>query len=238
MLRDKKVVVIGGSSGIGLEVARAALAADAEVVLAARSEEKLVAAREHLQKPVAIHAFDGAHEHSVHTFFQDIGQCDHLVIVAGGGGAVGALREIQPQALRAAFERKLWVHITVAHHAIDHIRAGGTLTFVTAITGKRARAGMSGLAAVNGALNAMVAPLALELAPTRVNAVAPGVIDTPYWERIPEQQREQYIRETAAQIPLKRLGTPQEVAQAVLFVLTNEYITGTILEIDGGVQLV
>ena len=64
------------------------------------------------------------------------------------------------------------------------------------------------------------------------------MIDTPYWERIPEQRREQYIRETAAQIPLKRLGTPQEVAQAVLFVLTNEYITGTILEIDGGVQLV
>ena len=237
-LHGQKAVVVGGSSGIGLASAEALLAAGADVVVASRSESRLAAVRGGLGPRATTHVVDGAEETSVRALFADAGVFDHLIIALGGGGAVGPFAELEEARFRAAFDRKFWPFMLVARHGAARIRAGGSITFITGAAARRVIPRMSGIAAVNGAIEAMIRPLARELAPTRVNAVSPGLIDTPYWHGMPAEQREAMFAQTARGLAVGRVGRPQEVADAVLFLVTNGFTTGTVIECDGGVGLV
>jgi NAD(P)-dependent dehydrogenase (short-subunit alcohol dehydrogenase family) len=234
----QRVVVIGASSGIGEATARSFAAPGAHVIIAGRSKARLDAAVERIGYPVEPRELDATDGAAVTAFFGAIGEVDHLVLTASPGAvAMGPLAGLEESALREAFDGKFFAHFKVVKAAVPALRAGGSITVVSAVSARMAYPGTAGLAAVNGALESMVPPLAVELAPVRVNAVSPGIIDTPWWDFLPEQQRAAQFEAVAGSTPAGRVGTPQDVADAVLFLAGQSFVTGTVLEVAGGAQL-
>ena len=234
---NQSVVIVGGSHGIGEETARAFAACGAQVVITGRAKDRLEAAAERIAAPghpVRAHQVDATDSAAVAEFFGQAGPVDHLVLAASPGAVgLGPFAELDEQALRQAFDGKLFAHFNVLKAA--QVRA--SVTIITAASARAAYAGSSGLAAVNGALEAMVRPLAVELAPVRVNAVSPGVIDTPWWDGLPADQRAAFFAGVAAATPVRRVGRPQDVAGAVLYLAGAGFVTGTVLECTGGATL-
>lgn len=171
------------------------------------------------------------------AFFLGLGVFDHLVLCVSGGKGAGGFAGLDLDQLRAGFEAKFWAQVETAQASLATLRPGGSITFVTAISARRANPGTVGLAAINGALEAMVPSLALELKPTRVNAVSPGVIDTSWWDRVPAEQRQAIFETSASTAPAGRVGKPEDVAEAILFLVKSSFVTGSVLEVDGGLRL-
>lgn len=236
-LRDQHVVVIGGTSGIGYAVAESAVAAGAAVTITGRDKDRTAEAAARLGPAVRAEAVDAADPAATADLFDRTGEVHHLVLAAGGTAGGGAFRELDLADLRAGFEAKFWPHLTTLRAALDRLVAGGSVTFVTAVTARCAWAGASGYAALNGALEAMVPPLALELAPTRVNAVSPGAVDTPWWSFLPPDARAGMLADLAARTPVGRVGDPADAARAVRFLLESPYVTGIVVPCDGGASL-
>lgn len=236
-LEGQRVLVMGGSSGIGEASAALFAAQDAEVVITGRDEGRLAEAAARLGEKVAIREVDGMSQEAVAAFFAEDTSYDHLVLALSSGSGAGPFATLDLDRLRGGFEGKFWVHLRVLQAALPRLRTGGSVTLVTASSARAALPGTVGLAAVNGALEAMVRPLATELAPLRVNAVSPGVIATPWWDKLPAEQREAHFAEHAAMLPVGRVGTAQDVAQAVVLAATNGFITGNVIEVNGGLTL-
>ncbi|MDT3379174.1 SDR family oxidoreductase [Labrys portucalensis] len=232
----QKVIVIGGSSGIGLATALRLSLAGAEVVATGRDLAKLRAAT--AGHAIEIAAFDARERSALEQFFDRMGPIDHLILALSGGQGAGLLAELDLQSLRAGFEEKFWPQIQAAQAGAAHLRAGGSITFITAISARIARPGTAGLGAINGAIEAMIGSLARELKPSRVNAVSPGVVDTPWWDRFPASFRDDLFREQREILPVGRVGHADEVAHAVQFLVENGYVTGTVIACDGGLHLV
>ena len=236
-LSGRKLVVIGGTSGVGLEVARAAAARGARVVVAGRDRSRADAACASLAGGVAAHAFDASDRSALDAFFGEVGPVDHLVLTLSGGEGAGEFANLDLQALRRGFDAKFWPQLETVQAALPALAPAASVTLVTAVSARIARPGTTGLAAINGALEAMVGGLARELAPRRVNAVSPGVIDTAWWSRAPAAVRQTVFDEQARTLPVGRVGRPEDVAQSVLFMATNGFTTGSIVECDGGLHL-
>ena len=236
-LVNKTVVVIGGSSGVGLAVTQRVAAAGARVIAAARDERKLRAALAERDRNVEGVALDANDRGALDAFFARVGTVDHLVLTLSGGEGAGPFGELDLQALRRGFEAKFWPQLAAAQAGAAVLRPGGSVTFVTAISARIARPGTAGLAAINGALEAMIGSLARELAPSRVNAVSPGVIDTAWWDRMPAAAKAQVFDEQARSLPVGRVGHADDVAHAVQFVLENGFVTGSVIACDGGLHL-
>jgi NAD(P)-dependent dehydrogenase (short-subunit alcohol dehydrogenase family) len=235
-LSGRTMVVVGGSSGVGLATAAAAAAAGASVVVAGRDVEKLHAAVAGIGDGARGEPVDAADGAAVAAFFARVGRFDHLVIAASGGAGAGRFADVSREALAGAFDAKFWVQWQCAQAALPYLAADGSITFVTAASARTGNPGTSGLAAVNGALGAMVLPLAHELGPIRVNAVSPGVIDTPWWDRQPAEMKRRFFEQTARTVPVGRVGRADEVAHAILFLAGNGYVTGIVLDVDGGLR--
>lgn len=220
-----RLLVIGGSSGIGLATARRAVEAGWNVVVASRNPDRA----DVTAQKVTLDVTDDA---AVRRALADLGPLDHLVssTVARAGGLA---KELDLDAARLAFETKLWGPLA-AVQAADVRRSIVLLSGVAASTPMR---GASSTAAVNGAVEALVRTLAVELAPVRVNAVSPGVIDTPTWASMPADQREALFSRLADALPAGRIGGPDDVADGIWHLLTNEFVTGTVLHVDGGHRL-
>jgi NAD(P)-dependent dehydrogenase (short-subunit alcohol dehydrogenase family) len=161
-----------------------------------------------------------------------VGHVDQHVEVRAGREFPGRLA-----ALRQAFDGKFFAHVKAIQAALPHLRRDGSITLVTAASARAAFAGTAGLAAVNGALETIVAPLAVELAPLRVNAVSPGVIDTHWWGALPAEQRRAYFDSVAAVTPARRVGPPDDVAEAIVYLAGAGFVSGTVLECTGGGNL-
>jgi NAD(P)-dependent dehydrogenase (short-subunit alcohol dehydrogenase family) len=234
----QQVVIIGASSGIGEAAARAFAGRGAAVVITGRSKERLDQAARRIGSPVQVAELDATDRAAVDAFFSGGPAIDHLVLAASpgavGAGPVAALDEA---ALRAAFDGKFFAHVQTIQAALPRLRADGSVTIISAASARTAFAGTAGLAAVNGALEAIVAPLAVELAPLRVNAVSPGVIDTPWWRGMPGDQRQGYFDAVAAVTPVRRIGKPEDVAEAIVYLAGAGFVTGTVLECTGGLNL-
>lgn len=227
------VVVIGGSSGIGLATARLQAQAGAKVTIIGRDDRKLQAALADIGQGVNGQVADASDRAALDRLFGSIGAFDHLVLAASGGAGAGVFRDLDGEALRRGFDAKFWVQWHAAQAALPHISHHGSITFITAASSRLANPGTSGLAAINGALDAMTRTLARELAPVRVNAVSPGVVETPWWDDKPKELFDAASR----QAPLGRAGQPEELADAVAFLIGNAFVTGVILEVDGGLHL-
>lgn len=228
-LAGKKVVVIGGSSGIGLATAELAKREGADVVIASRNAAKLEPIAERL-KVTAIPA-DVTSDQSVAELFKRTGVVDHVVLTAAQL-RTGPFRTVAMEDVRATMEGKFWGAWRVAREA--GIRPGGSLTLVTGFLGVRPRPNSAIISAANGALESLARALALELAPVRVNAVSPGVIDTPIRAAMPEAARKEMLAKTAAALPVGRVGMAEDIAQQIASFMNNGFATGSIVYVDGG----
>lgn len=236
-LKDKHVVVLGGSSGIGFATAQACVAAGAKVTVGSRDPARVAAAARALGATSRSGAVDATSRPALDAFLSDLGGLDHLVLSVSGGGGAGPFRTLEPAVLRAAVEGKFWAYVNAVQAALPHLAgAGASVTFVTGGAARMASPGTAGLAASNGALNAMVGPLALELSPVRVNAVCPGIVTTALFERWPEDQA-QAMADRARSTPAGRAGRAEEVARVVTMLIENEFMTGAVLDCDGGMRL-
>ena len=233
-LAGQKVVVFGGGSGVGLAAARLAASKGASVVIAGRDDQGSLAsvAKEFGAESAVV---DGKNVADVNAFFDGLGAFDHLVLTAGATNRGGSfLDDITDEKFRATFDGKFWVQVTAAHAGARHVRKGGSVTFFSGGASRKAMPGMTNIAAVNGALDAIVPTLAVELAPTRVNSISPGTLRTTYWAGTPEAQLEQVFGRMAKALPAGRVGTADDIARAVLFLVESPFVTGTTLAIDGG----
>ncbi|MFC1579514.1 SDR family oxidoreductase [Thermodesulfobacteriota bacterium] len=236
-LKEKKAVVIGGSSGIGMAISKTLLDEGSHLVIASRSSEKLKKAKHALGGDTEVHQVDVTREDDVRQCFEEIGPFDHLVCTAVAGANAPFL-EMDTAVAKAVFETKFWGQYYAAKYGAHHITQGGSITLFSGVAAKRPVDGLSALAAANGAIEALCRSLAVELGPIRVNAVSPAVIDTPQYSRMPDDKRKKYLEQYGSRLPVKRLGAPEDVAQTVLHLISNGYTTGTLAEVNGGYRLV
>lgn len=220
-------VIMGGTSGIGLAAAERLAADGARVTVTGRDPERLAA----VPAPVKTERLDGTDRSAVAGFFARTGEFDHLVL-AFSPGPVGfaPVRELNPDDLATAFAGKLFAYL----YAIGQARVTGSITMVSAASARAAVPGTVALSAVNGAIERAVSPLAVELAPVRVNAVSPGVIDTPWWASFPEEARTAQFAAAAESVPAGRVGTAADVADAIAYLIGAGFVTSTVLPVDGG----
>jgi NAD(P)-dependent dehydrogenase (short-subunit alcohol dehydrogenase family) len=233
-LADARVVVIGGTSGIGLEVARSAAARGAQVTAAGRSPERIRAAQASLGDAVDVRALDMSDEAAVQQFFASCPGIDHLVVTATGGPLrFGTVVDTPMSEIRSALDHRFWGTYNVVRYAAPLIAATGSVTLFSGGAAVKARAGGGVLSASVAAVEALSRALALELSPIRVNVLRSGVVDTPLL-RAAYPNFDEFARTTGAQLPVKRIGAASDVAHAVLFLMENPYVSGSTLGIDGG----
>jgi NAD(P)-dependent dehydrogenase (short-subunit alcohol dehydrogenase family) len=236
-MRDRHVAVIGGSGGIGLETARLLVEKQARVTIGGRSRDRLDAAVKQLGGEVTAVAVDAEQVDSLREFFVEAGPITDLVVTVTRRGGAGPADQLAEADLLGAFAGKTVAHLRAVGLALPTLAADGSITLVTAGSAQSALPGTAGLAAVNGALEAAVPPLAAELAPRRVNAVSPGVIETEWWDELPDEARREAFATFAQRALVRRNGQPEDVAQAILAVVENGFITGVVLPCDGGLRL-
>jgi NAD(P)-dependent dehydrogenase (short-subunit alcohol dehydrogenase family) len=230
-LDGKRVLIVGGSSGIGLGTARLAAEAGARVTIAGRTQEKLQAAVKSLGNKVEGRTLDATNDKALEAFFAETGTWDHVVATTGAGGR-GKLADIPMDRAFAAMDAKFWAYFRIARSA--QIAADGSLTFVSGGLGTKPAPNAALVSAVNAAVEAMGRGLALDLAPRRVNTICPGPIDTPLWDQLTPEARKAHYERQAKTLPARRMGQPEDVGQAILMVMTNPFVTGTTLVVDGG----
>ena len=236
-LLGQTVVVIGGSAGIGLETARWARREGAQVILAARNPGRLErAAREVEARSTA--AFDANHPAALQSFFRDLPTpIDHLLLT-GGGPHYGSPLEMTPEEEQRGLSESSVLALQVARNCIGKVRPGGTLLFVGGTGGRRVARGWEIVSSVTAALPALTASLALELAPVRVNLIAPGFVDTPLSASLLGDDLDARRDELRATLPIGRVVGPADVAALAVHLMINTAITGATYDIDGGQQLV
>ena len=232
-LAGKKVVVVGGSSGIGLATAELAKRDGAEVIIASRNAERVKAAADKIGAK-GIPA-DVTNDDSVINLFKACGPVDHVVVTAAQLRS-GPFKTVSMEDVRATMEGKFWGAWRVARAA--DIRAGGSLTLVSGFLSVRPRPNSAIVGAANGALESLARGLALELAPVRVNCVSPGIIDTPIRAAMPEAARKEMLDKVAAGLPVRRVGLGDDIAQQIMAFMKNGFASGSIVYIDGGALVV
>jgi NAD(P)-dependent dehydrogenase (short-subunit alcohol dehydrogenase family) len=237
VLEDAGVLVIGGSSGIGLATARLAAEQGARVAIAARDAARLARAREELGAQVQAFQADAEDEDSLRALFERVGPLDHVLSTAGA--VVHAPRlEGELAALRAFSDRRVSAAIHVARQAAPRLRAHGSITFLSGTAATRPHAGGALDSAACAAIEGLTRALAFELAPLRVNALRPGAVDTPLLASALGDARDAFLAQAARALPVGRVGRPEDVAQAALFLMSCGYVTGIALCVDGGHGLV
>ncbi|MEZ2224325.1 SDR family oxidoreductase [Rhizobium sp. RCC_161_2] len=230
-LNQKRVLVIGGSSGIGLAVAQQAHAAGAAVTIASRSAAKLGEAAASVNPPIATAVLDTGDTNGIDSFFASHETWDHIVVSAAQTPS-GPVRKLSLDDAKKAMDSKFWGAYQIAKAA--RIAERGTLTFISGFLSERPSATSVLQGAINAALESLARGLALELSPVRVNAVSPGLIDTPIWAKMDEANRTAMFERVASSLPAKTIGQPSDIANAVLFLLTTPFATGSTVRVDGG----
>lgn len=236
-LSGKKVVVVGGKTGIGLGIARAAHASGATVVVASRHIAP-IQERPDLADFEQV-GLDMRDESAVRRAFEEIGAFDHLVVTAAPDiGTWGGFMDADMRGVRSYLEGKFLGTWACARYGAPLLRANGSITFLTGGMAVRPKIGFTAVTSTFAAVEALSGSLALELAPTRVNTIRPGFVDTDMWRFLPDDHREGLRKKVEETFPARRTGQAEDIAHAALFLMTNPYVTGTVVEVSGGENLV
>ncbi|MER9966902.1 SDR family oxidoreductase [Mesorhizobium sp. M0060] len=234
----ERILIVGGSSGMGLSLAEQRLAAGAEVTIVGRSEDRLSAARPHPERLRTI-AADVTSEDEVQRLFQDVGTLDHIVSTAADiTGVYVLLPDMDISVARKVMDSKIVGPLLLAKHGAPRLTPRGSITLTSGIAAYRPAAKGSVVAAVNGALGSLAYALAVELAPIRVNVVSPGWVDTPIWDAVAGSGKTAALDAMAKRLLVGRIGQAADIAQAITSLMHNGFITGTVLHVDGGQRLV
>jgi NAD(P)-dependent dehydrogenase (short-subunit alcohol dehydrogenase family) len=237
-LQQKRVVVVGGSSGIGLAVAQQAASQGAKVVIVSSNAERIQKAVECIGGEAQGQAVDVRDEGAVATFFANLGAFDHLIFTAGDSLHLHDLATTDPRQARRAFELRYWAALAAVKYGSPHIRREGSIVLTTGIASQRPKKGWVIAASVCGSIEALTRALAVELAPIRVNAVSPGVVRTNLWQNMNPTERELLYESVGDSLPVGRVGEACEIAQAYLFLMQQGFATGQTVLVDGGTVLV
>jgi NAD(P)-dependent dehydrogenase (short-subunit alcohol dehydrogenase family) len=235
-LKGKRVVVTGGASGIGFATAKRLAAAGAEVILVGRTKARLEDAVSKIDGTVRYAVTDVSQDDQVKALFGQLDRIDVLITCAGGA-LFGPVEKLSMDSVRELFATRFFGQMMAAHYAVPKMPEGGVIIFCSGVADRVGMAGFSAGTAIDGALNAMARSLAVELAPRgiRVNAVSPGLIaDTQIRTNMPPSMVQDWAVETTGAIPLKRPGLSMNCADAAYFMVTNDYISGQVIEVDGG----
>jgi NAD(P)-dependent dehydrogenase (short-subunit alcohol dehydrogenase family) len=232
-LAGRSVVVVGGSSGMGLATARMARDAGASVSIAGRDAERLEAASSDLGPDIRCIQVDVSNETQVRDLFASLDQVDHVVTLAGAS-VYGRVAETETEVLRVPMEVRFWGSLYICKYAPGKMNGQGSITLSSGVVVERSGPGRGVGAASTAATEAFARAMARELAPIRVNTIRPGGVDTPMTERLFGDGREKFVAEQAARLPVGRFGEPDDIARAILFLMEDGYVTGITLTVDGG----
>lgn len=210
-------VVIGGTSGIGAAVAKALTRRPGRVEIASRAT-----------------GLDIADAAAIAAYFRKLGPIDHLIVTAGSSAPGGKVADVDLDAARAAFDVKFWGSIVIAREAAKYIRPGGTITLTSGFLARRTVPGTFVKTAMNAALEATAKILAKELAPLRVNVISPGLTNTEAYSGMTDEARDAMLDRAAASLPAGRYGAPANIARGYLFAIDNPFVTGSVIDIEGG----
>jgi len=237
-LKNKKVLVLGGSSGLGLATAQAAAVEGAEIIIVSSNQQRIDTALQTLPNNSRGFSVDLADEGAIQAFFSHIGNFDHLVYTAGENISMSMLEDTEVDQGKDFFTIRFWGAFAAIKYGKKWINAGGSINLMSGNFGQRPAKGYSLGATICGAMDAFTKAMAVELAPIRVNNIAAGIIDTNLWSNLSEEERSGFFTHLENTLLLKRVGEPEDIAQAFVYLMKQTYTTGQSLIVDGGAVLV
>jgi len=235
LMHGKKMLIVGGSSGIGLRLAMDAAAGGADVTITSRDEGTAATRAAAAGALVRAARADLGDEESIRALAEWVGELDYLVSMAADH-ANGAVTGLDREEVTRAFDAKVIGPILLAKHFAKRLRPDGAILLFSGVAAHRPAPGLAVMATINGAAEYLAQALAVELAPLRVNALSPGIVDSGSWDAM-GKDKDRFFAETAARNPARRIGQPADIAAAALLALTNPFLTGTTLHVDGGGRL-
>lgn len=237
-LTGKRVIVLGGSSGLGLATAIAAAAEGAKVVIVSGNQQRINEALTRLPADSQGYAIDLALERNIQSFFEKAGNFDHLVYTAGENIVLNNISDTNLEQAHAFFNLRYWGALAAVKYSAPHINKGGSINLVGGIASPRPQAGWGIAASICGAMEGFTRAMAVELAPIRVNQVSPGVIRTNLWNSMSAEDRNNLYTSVGEALPVKRIGEAEDIAQAFVYMMKQQFATGQILTVDGGAVLI
>ncbi|NCD70851.1 SDR family oxidoreductase [Mucilaginibacter agri] len=238
VLAEKRIIILGGSSGIGLATAHAAASEGAKVTIVSGKQQRIDAALEGLPEGVQGFAVNLGNEQAIKAFFEQAGSFDHLTYSAGENLTLTMLDNVIIDEARQFFNVRYWGAVATVKYAAKNINAGGSINLIGGIAGPRPSAGWAIAASICSAMEGFTRAMAVELAPVRVNLVSPGVIKTNLWNGMSEADREAIFTNVANSLPLKRVGNAEDIAQTFIYMMKQQFATGQVITVDGGAVLV
>lgn len=237
-LRGKRVVLLGGTSGVGFATAEAAAREGASVVIVSSRKERVDNAISRLPQGAEGHVVDLSNEEMVRAFFSQIGEFDHLVFTAGESLHIENLSTIDMETARRFFNLRYWGAFMAAKYGSNNLREGGSIILTSGVAGVRPQKGWTVTASICSAIEALTRALAVELSPLRVNAISFGLMRTEMWNDMPEENRIAMYETLGKSLPVGRVGEPEDAAEAFLYLMREKYSTGQTIVVDGGSSLV
>jgi len=242
-LKNQKVIIVGGSSGIGMGIAKGVVAKGAQVIIASRSEERLRKAAKEIGKNVEFRVLDASKPDKVKAFFDKIDRFDHLVTTTHDaspavlGGVLRTWDATDLEAARQFYESKFWAQVLAVKYGVPKLSSHGSVTMMAGIASKRTVSNHVFASAINGAVGAFGSRLAQEIGPKRINVISAGLIDTPTYDLFPEADRKGFFKLFEEILPVKRYGTVEDIAHSAIYLMENGYVTGTVMVVDGGYEV-
>lgn len=237
-LEGKHVIVMGGSSGIGLSTAKAAAEKGAIITIVASSQSRIELALSQLPESATGQSVDLSKEENIRNFFANQSSFDHLVYTAGENLQLTNIDEISLAEAQKFFTIRYWGALAAVKYGASKINSGGSIVLTSGIAGNRPGKGWGIAASITSAMEGFTRAMAVELAPVRVNIVSPGIVKTNLWGAIPEEAREQMYQKYAEALLVKKVANPEDIALAYIYLMEQSFGTGNTIIADGGGVLV
>jgi NAD(P)-dependent dehydrogenase (short-subunit alcohol dehydrogenase family) len=238
VLKGKKVIILGGSSGLGFATAKAAAAEGTKVIIVSANQQRIDAALKEIGNDSEGHAVDLSKEENIKAFFETTGKFDHLVYTAGENLNLNSMAETEVQKARDFFNIRFWGAFAAVKYGAPNINAGGSISLTSGTAGARPGPGWAVASSICAAMEGFVRALAVELAPIRVNSVVPGIVKTNLWGGMPEADREGLFKSYGEKLLVKRVGEAEDIALTFIYLMKQQYGTGQNIVIDGGGVLI